>query len=317
MVRQKLVELAKISRDGRVVGRTSTFARREEPRSGKTLFFERALDALPDGVLLTNAARQVVYANPAFARHWNIPAWMVAARDETRMLQFVQSQLVDPVAFIREVERINPTSEPSEDEVHLKDGRVLSRRSVPFEENGRFEARLWIFTDVTEARAARVDALCGVANRRAYSVEYPKFAKASADGLVRSIGIMDVDNFKAYNDHYGHAAGDLVLRQLGHLLRQQLKADDMVFRIGGEEFLVACRTREVGDALSFFESLRRSVQDMSLSHVGNQPHGVVTASFGIGTFRTPADPGDLFTAVDAALYRAKNSGRNSVELASL
>ena len=298
-------------------GRTSTFARYDEPLPGKTLFFERALDALPDGVLLTDAARRVVYANPAFAKHWNIPPEMIAARDETRMLQFVQSQLVDPVAFIREVERINPTSEDSEDEVHLKDGRVLSRRSVPFEENGRFEARLWIFTDVTEARAARIDTLCGVANRRAYSSEYPKFAEARADGLVRSIGIMDVDNFKAYNDHYGHAAGDLVLRQIGTLLRRHLKADDMAFRIGGEEFLVACRTREEGDALSFFETLRRSVQDMSLRHVGNQPHGVVTASFGVGTFRKPADPGELFTAVDAALYRAKGSGRNSIAHAPL
>ena len=297
-----------------MVGRTSTLARRDARNAGKTFFFERALDALPDGVLLTNAARQVVYANPAFAKHWNIPADMVAARDEAAMLQFVQSQLVDPAAFIREVERLNPTSEDSEDEVHLKDGRVLSRRSVPFEENGRFEARLWIFTDVTEARAARVDALCGVANRRAYSAEYPKFAEARADGLVRSVGIMDVDNFKAYNDHYGHAAGDVVLRQIGNLLRRQLKTDDMVFRIGGEEFLVACRTREEHDALSFFEGLRQSVQEMSLSHVGNQPHGVVTASFGVGTFRTPADPAELFSAVDAALYRAKNSGRNSIEL---
>jgi diguanylate cyclase (GGDEF)-like protein len=299
----------------RLGARTSTLARHEGPAAGKTFFFERALDALPDGVLLTNATRQVVYANPAFAKHWNIPAEMVAARDETRMLQFVQSQLVDPAAFIREVERINPTSEASEDEVHLKDGRVLSRRSVPFEENGRFEARLWIFTDVTEARAARVDALCGVANRRAYSAEYPKFAEARADGLVRSVGIMDVDNFKAYNDHYGHAAGDIVLRQIGNLLRRQLKADDMVFRIGGEEFLVACRTREEHDAVSFFEGLRQSVQEMSLSHVGNQPHGVVTASFGVGTFRAPADPAELFSAVDAALYRAKSSGRNSIELA--
>ena len=297
-----------------MVGRTSTLARPDAPIAGKTFFFERALDALPDGVLLTNAARQVVYANPAFAKHWNIPADMVAARDEAAMLQFVQSQPVDPAAFIREVERLNPTSEDSEDEVHLKDGRVLSRRSVPFEENGRFEARLWIFTDVTEARAARVDALCGVANRRAYSAEYPKFAEARADGLVRSVGIMDVDNFKAYNDHYGHAAGDVVLRQIGNLLRRQLKTDDMVFRIGGEEFLVACRTREEHDALSFFEGLRQSVQEMSLSHVGNQPHGVVTASFGVGTFRTPADPAELFSAVDAALYRAKNSGRNSIEL---
>ncbi len=279
--------------------------------------FQRALDALPDGVLLTNAARRVVYANPAFARHWNIPASLMAAGDETRMLQFVQSQLADPEAFVREVERINPTSEMSQDEVHLKDGRVLSRRSAPFEENGRFEARLWIFTDITEARDARMDALCGIPNRRAYSADYPSFVEAADDGLIKSVGIMDIDNFKAYNDRYGHAAGDLVLRQIGSLLRGKLSPEDMVFRIGGEEFLFACKTREAADALSFFEALRQSVAAMSLTHIGNPPYGVVTASFGVGIFRGPKDPGELFTQVDAALYRAKDGGRNAICVAEV
>jgi diguanylate cyclase (GGDEF)-like protein len=277
--------------------------------------FDRALDALPDGVLLTNAARRVVYANPAFAQHWNIPQNLMAAGDETRMLQFVQDQLVDPVAFAREVERINPTSETSQDEVHLKDGRVLSRRSVPFEENGHFEARIWIFTDITEARHARMDALCGVPNRRAYSTDYPKFVEGADDGLVKSVGIMDIDNFKRYNDHYGHAAGDLVLRQIGVLLRRRLSADDMVFRIGGEEFLLACKTKDENEALAFFESLRESVETMALTHLGNPPYGVVTASFGVGVFRGPKEPGDIFTRVDAALYRAKDGGRNKVLVA--
>ncbi len=87
-----------------------------EPSRSRTLF-ERALDALPDGVLLTDTSRHVVYANAAFAEHWNIPQGMIAARDEARMLQFVQDQLVDPAAFVREVERINPTSETSQDEI--------------------------------------------------------------------------------------------------------------------------------------------------------------------------------------------------------
>ena len=263
-------------------------------------------------MLLTNASRQLVYSNPAFAKHWNIPASMVATGDETPMLQFVQDQLVDPGAFLREVERINPTSESSQDEVHLKDGRVLSRRSVPFEENGLFQARLWIFTDITAAREARIDQLCGVPNRRAYSMEYPTFAEAGDDGLIKAVGIMDIDNFKAYNDRYGNAAGDLVLRQIGGLLRRQLNADDLVYRIGGEEFLVACKTREGSDAVSFFEALRTSVATMRLTHEGNLPHGVVTASFGLGLFRGPRDPGELFTMIDAALYRAKKAGRNSI-----
>lgn len=182
--------------------------------------YQRTLDALPDGVLLTDSERRVVYCNAAFARHWRVPGWLVAAKDEALMLQFVQSQLDDPAAFVREVERIHPTREDSQDEVRLIDGRVLSRRSIPFEEAGEFAARLWIFTDVTEARHARIDPLCGVPNRRAYSIDFPRFAEAPEDGLVRAVGIMDIDNFKAYNDRYGHASGDLVLSQIGAILRR-------------------------------------------------------------------------------------------------
>ena len=233
------------------------------------------------------------------------------------MLAFVQSQLRDPAAFIREVERINPTAGSSQDEVHLLDGRVLSRRSVPFDQGGRFAARLWIFTDVTDAHAARVDTLCGLPNRRAYSELYPRFVEAEDDGLVRAVSIMDIDNFKAYNDRYGHPAGDLVLGQIGSLLRRQLHTDDMAFRIGGEEFLLACKGRQIEGVMSFFEALRESVATMGLSHPGNPPHGVVTASFGIGFFRGPGDPSRVFTKVDAALYRAKSAGRNSIGLADL
>lgn len=283
---------------------------------GRSLF-ERALDALPDGVLLTDASRRVVYANPAFAAHWRIPSHLLAAGEEAPMLAFVQSQLADPVAFVREVERINPTSETSQDEVRLADGRVLSRRSIPFEEDGRFEARLWIFTDVTDARAARVDTLCGLPNRRAYAERYPEFVQAEADGLIRAVGIMDIDNFKAYNDHYGHAAGDIVLRQIGSLLRRQLRPDDMAFRIGGEEFLLACKGRQTVGLVSFFEALRQSVAAMALTHSGNPPHGVVTASFGVGVFSGPKDPGEVFRKVDAALYRAKEAGRNAIALADI
>jgi diguanylate cyclase (GGDEF)-like protein len=304
-------------KEGLMIIRNSSLALADQDEVPSRSLFELALDALPDGVLLTDASRRVVYANPAFAKHWKIPSDMAAAQDEAQMLLFVQSQLLDPAGFIRDVERINPTAETSQDEVHLKDGRVLSRRSVPFQENGRFEARLWIFTDITDAREARIDSLCGVPNRRAYSTDYPRFAEARDDGLIKAVGIMDVDNFKAYNDRYGHAAGDLVLRQIGSLLRRQLNPDDLVFRIGGEEFLLACKTREGADALSFFETLRRSVETMSLTHIGNQPHGVVTASFGLSIFRGSKNPGDLFTATDAALYRAKEGGRNAICVAEL
>jgi diguanylate cyclase (GGDEF)-like protein len=275
--------------------------------------FERALDALPDGVLLTDANRRVVYCNLAFTKHWNIPAWALAALDEKFLLDFVRDQLVDPAAFLREVERIHPTLEASEDELLLKDGRVLARRSVPFDEGGAFAARLWIFTDVTDARHAHVDALSGLPNRRAYAGQFPRFVEAEGDGMVRAVGLMDVDNFKGYNDRYGHAAGDIILRKIGSLLRRSLRSpDDLAFRFGGEEFLVASKCRDTKSAIAFFESLRAEIEEMQLPHEGNLPAKVVTASIGIATFEEAGDPNELFNKADAALYRAKREGRNRV-----
>lgn len=126
---------------------------------------------------------------------------------------------------------------------------------------------------------------------------------------------MDIDNFKSYNDHYGHAAGDRALHKIGALLRRRFrKDDDLAFRIGGEEFIITLKTREAGDALVLFEALCGSIVAMALPHAGNPPHNVVTASFGMTQFHRPQNPFSLFKTADAALYVAKADGRNSISM---
>lgn len=271
--------------------------------------FARAFEALPDGVLLIDADRRVIYANPAFARLWDMPSELIDAQNEARMLAFVGDQLIDPTGFYDEVERIHPTSGPSEDEVFFKTGKVLSRRSVPFEEKGLFRARIWIFSDITEARYAQLDALTGLPNRRAYSTTFPRFMSAK-DGGTKSISLLDLDNFKAYNDHYGHAAGDLVLSKVGGILRHMFcDYGDHAFRIGGEEFLLARSVTDPHDKRDVRDVLKE-IADLAIEHTGNQPYGVVTASMGTGSFAATVLPEDAFNAVDSALYRAKGLGRN-------
>jgi diguanylate cyclase (GGDEF)-like protein len=203
--------------------------------------------------------------------------------------------------------------EASEDEIRFKDGRTFSRRSVPFEEQGAFNARIWIFTDITEARSATLDPLTALPNRLAFSRNFRPYVEAEANGLVRTVAIMDVDNFKKYNDLYGHSAGDQVLRQIGNILRSHLKsADDLVFRIGGEEFLMGTRTKKTVEAHDLFEAIRLSIAATGITHLGNEPYGVVTASLGVGAFHQAKNPDHVFERVDAALYRAKAKGRNMV-----
>lgn len=273
--------------------------------------FERALDALPDGVLLVNADREIVYTNPAFRRLWKIPEALLSTRNEAQNLHFAMDQLVDPDGFRREVERLHPTIESSEDEIAFKDGRIISRRSLPFQEQGSFRARIWIFTDITEAKNASVDHLTKMPNRLAFSREFPPFVTAPPDGLTRSVAILDIDQFKAYNDLYGHALGDEVLGQVGGILQSHAhQAGDLAFRIGGEEFLMATRTRNSNEAHAFFNSVRKSIVAMNVPHDGNMPHGKVTMSIGYGSFLNAPDASAVFKHIDEALYQAKAEGRN-------
>ncbi len=278
--------------------------------------FERALDCLPDGVLLVRGDRTIAYANTAFAKMWSVPETLMASGDDFGLLTHVIHQLVDPAQFTREVERLYGSQDNSDDELLFKDGRIFSRRSVPVAQDGDMRARIWVFTDVSEARQAFLDSGTGLANRRAYTRDFPKAMATAEDGLIRSVAILDVDNFKSYNDIYGHAAGDAVLRKIGDLLRARLRNnDDYAFRIGGEEFLFTCKTRTETAAMAFFEELRKSIVAEDIPHDGNSPYGKVTASLGLGIMKGPQEPTLVFQQVDAALYRSKTTGKNKVSLA--
>ncbi|WP_374448920.1 GGDEF domain-containing protein [Stella sp.] len=188
---------------------------------------------------------------------------------------------------------------------------------MPFLQAEGDHGRIWIFTDVTEAWQARRDPLTGVANRRAYARRFPDFALRPDDGLLKSLAIIDVDNFKGYNDRYGHAAGDAVLIRVADVLSGLLSGeDDELFRIGGEEFVIIGKHRTAAGAGALFERLRAAIERQGIEHAGN-PGGVVTASFGVVLFRGAMHPGHLFDHADQCLYRAKEAGRNRVTIERL
>ncbi|MCW6510437.1 sensor domain-containing diguanylate cyclase [Lichenifustis flavocetrariae] len=297
----------------------------EVPRSIKRLrtteetsVFESALDCLPDGVLIMRDDGTLVYANAACGKTWSVSEELLRVGDETALAARAMHLLVDPVQLMSEPERLRNTQETSEDELLFKDGRIVSRRSVPFEKGTGLEGRIWIFKDVTEARRAAVDDLTGLPNRHAYVRDYARAVMAHHDdGWFRSVGIMDVDNFKRYNDIYGHAAGDTLLRQLGALLREAVSnPGDLIFRIGGEEFLIFVRSERHVTITTFFEELRTRVQMATIEHAGNLPYAVATASFGVAVFKGAGDPEKVFRRADMALYCSKSAGKNKVTLAA-
>ena len=171
---------------------------------------------------------------------------------------------------------------------------------------------------------ARRDPLTGLANRRAYDSwlasswaqeSGPDRAGRGRLGLI----VLDVDRFKAFNDFYGHAAGDSCLKKIAVCLREQLRGTtDLVARLGGEEFAVLLPRLSDAYCADVAERMRVAVEHLELPHSGLGPHGLVTISAGVASYPvfSPHTPASLFEAADAALYQAKISGRNQVCVAT-
>ncbi len=167
---------------------------------------------------------------------------------------------------------------------------------------------------------ARTDRLMGICNRGVFD-DY--FATHHAEAVGRqgqyALCMIDVDNFKKYNDRYGHTAGDEVLRRVGQVLAATLRENDFIARYGGEEVVVLLDEIGAENARNVGDRLRKLLHALNITHQGNPPHGRVTVSIGIAAFGADQAeaPGDVLCRADQALYQAKANGRNTVVVAGL
>jgi len=164
-------------------------------------------------------------------------------------------------------------------------------------------------------RAIR-DPLTGLHNRRyLYAALLRELQRADRHGHAVAVVMLDIDHFKHFNDTFGHAAGDTVLRELGVYLRAQMHGEDIACRYGGEEFVLIIPGASLAAGIQRMEQLRESVQQLSVIYQG-QSLGAVTLSLGVAVY---PDHGitaeELLRAADAALYKAKAAGRNRVIVA--
>ena len=162
---------------------------------------------------------------------------------------------------------------------------------------------------------ASIDMLSGLANRRGFQSRLDfEWMKAHQTGGELSLLMIDVDHFKLYNDTYGHPEGDACLSRLGETF-SSIAASTMGFacRYGGEEFCLLVPNTEADRAIGIGEMVRAAVLDLALPHATSS-HQYVTVSIGVACTRPNASqsPSDLIEAADAALYAAKNRGRNMV-----
>jgi diguanylate cyclase (GGDEF)-like protein/PAS domain S-box-containing protein len=217
-----------------------------------------------------------------------------------------------------------------------KDGRVIwvegSGRTVrdPATQNTNF---VIILRDISDRKAleaklselALTDGLTGLANRRAFDEALEnEWRRTRRSGGALSLLLLDLDRFKAFNDHYGHQVGDDCLRSVASAIGKSLKrSGDRAARYGGEEIAIILPETDSAGAIAIAETVRAAIEALCISHVENKDGaGLVTISIGAATALSRVGgsvqmPAGLLQAADIALYKAKQKGRNRVETALL
>ena len=169
------------------------------------------------------------------------------------------------------------------------------------------------------ANLSITDSLTRLANRRRFDeVLIAEWQRAKRKGASMALAMLDVDQFKLYNDHFGHQAGDICLQKIAAVLRRSVqRSGDLVARYGGEEFVIVLPGIGGEEAGQFAESIRKAVQAEAIEHTETSQTGFITVSIGVSA-RKPAPEEDvrvLLREADNALYSAKRKGRNKVEIA--
>lgn len=208
----------------------------------------------------------------------------------------------------------------------IGDGRWIRIRVQPLPDGGA----LCVMTDVTQSRIteqrlaeanqrlevlARIDGLTGLSNRRAFEEALAEeLGRSQRSGRPLGLLMLDLDNFKAYNDTYGHLAGDECLRQIANALRRCLqRPGDLAARFGGEEFVAILPDTDLAGTVERAEAIRSAVRALCVAHASSG-RGIVTVSIGVAIRSGPGrdTPWQLVGRADSALYAAKAAGRDRV-----
>ncbi len=283
--------------------------------------------------LITSAAQDaiVMVDNDGKVTFWNKAAETVFGYGSEEMLGKNPHDLIAPERY-REQQRaglsrfahsgegdlINKTSEV---EAVRKDGASffaeLSLSSVQIK--GRWHG-IGIARDITNRKQAEkilrgqasTDSLTGIANRREFdSVLQAKIRGAERYRQPLSLMLLDIDHFKRINDTFGHQTGDAVLRGLVKVISGRIREQDVFARWGGEEFVILAPHCNAVEVSLFAEKLRQALETHDFPEAGR-----VTCSFGVAEYRPGESVASLIERVDTGLYRAKENGRNRVEVAA-
>ena len=294
------------------------------------LRYRRLFEAAQDGILILDAETGAITdVNPFLVK------MLGYSREE-----FMERNLWEVGAF-KDIEASQEAFEALQKNEYIryedlplkaKDGRLIQVEFVSnvYQVDGEKVIQCNI-RDITERRQAQDallkseallreqsvrDHLTGVFNRRYMDETLEReLLRAARKGLSLSIIMLDVDDFKRFNDSHGHAAGDAILRELSSSFLEHVRGEDIPSRYGGDEFIIILPDASQEVTLERAELLRKHAQHLNIQFEG-QLLGRITLSLGVATFPNDGTTSmALLKAVDAALYRAKHEGRNRVATA--
>src|SRR3954464_5529505 len=242
-----------------------------------------------------------------------ITDWQMPGMDGTALVQAIRGQgdgnysSVMVLPGVAEGESAGATMEAGADDLLLKplEPAQLERKLIAADRVTTMHRRMH--------EDARHDAATGLANRLRLAEDLEVLCgRVARYGHVYCVAVFDVDNFKGVNDAAGHLYGDQTLRAIAGALQSEVRSGDAVYRYGGEEVLVLLPEQTLESATLAAERLRSAVENLGIAHPAG---GLVTVSAGVaGLTEGPGGPDDVFELADQALYRAKEGGRNRVEV---
>lgn len=157
------------------------------------------------------------------------------------------------------------------------------------------------------------DYLTGLYNRRYFFEILPTYmANVKRGSFSLALGILDIDNFKGVNDTYGHDTGDLVLAEIGRKLGESCRKGDLLFRFGGEEFVIVAVNLSDQEALRFFDRIRSSIQKINFNSKGNNFNVTVSIGVSLVSKSNYKTINELLNEADGKLYQAKRTGKNKI-----
>lgn len=263
---------------------------------------------------LQDLSDDVVLVNGFFHIHLPLPDHILS-RETARLV----------LAFRREDEDWKIVHSGISIPYHLvQDGEVYPLKSMQ-ERNSQLEILVEERTRALENANRKLellsntDGLTEIANRRSFDhILTLEWNRAQRAGASLALVMLDVDNFKHFNDYYGHLAGDDCLRALAQaLVKAGRRAGELVSRYGGEEFVVLLPDTSLPEAVEAAQRMQKAVWSLAWPHAGIPP-GIVTFSLGVSSLKPSKEsaPEDLIKQADAALYRAKDAGRNCLKSAT-